>query len=163
MPPVNILYDSTTGRILSANLAVITPVPAGHLTTLKTLANLTDLFEKRIDPTPIDLLDKNFIQLDSAPTVPAATVQTIVFTKRDGETQELLDDPSDNDTILVSARKADLTFDEADRRVFFDVLQTALVEGAGQVKGAVGLAPGSETIVFFNDTLTPLFQKFNYV
>ena len=52
---------------------------------------------------------------------------------------------------------------EAFRRAFFDLLQTALVSGVGQVKLASGLAPGKEILVVFNDKLRPIFQKVTYV
>lgn len=163
MPTINILFENGSGRILSANLATITPIPAGHTITTKTLDKLTDLFEKRIDQPSLDLVDKNFLQIDSDILLPIEAVRTVVFTKRDGETKELLDDVLDNDTILISARSSDQTFDEDDRQAFFEVLQTALLQGAGQVKIATGLAPGKETIVLFNDTLTPVFQVLDYV
>lgn len=163
MVAVNILFEDGTGRILSANLADIAPIPAGHSITQKTLDNITDLFEKRIDPPSLALVDKDFLQIDSVTAIPISTVTTAVFTKRDGETNELLDGAEDDDTVQVSARRSDQFFDAADRKAFFDVLQTDLFEGAGQVKLASGLAPGLETVVLFSDRLTPVFKVFQYV
>ncbi len=163
MPNVNILYSASTGRILSANLNAQSPVPAGHAIVVKDVANFPEVWNKRIDPDTLALLDKDFLQVDSATTVPISTVTTSVFTKRDGETEELKDDVLDNEAVLISAREPDGSFNANLRRAFFDVLTTSLTSGAGQVKIATGLAPGQETIVVFNDTLRPVFKTYNYV
>jgi len=162
MPNVNLLYDTTSGRILSANLNAQSPIPSGHAIVVKNVANFTEVFGKRIRPDTLELVDKDFLRVDSATTVPIATVQTAVFTKRNGETEELMDDVTDSESVLISAREPDGSFNAALRRAFFDVLTTSLVLGAGQVKIATGLAPGQETVVVFNDTLKPAFQGYTY-
>jgi hypothetical protein len=163
MPNVNILYNATSGRILSSNLAAIAPIPAGHAITLKSVAEFTSLFDKRIDPVSLALVDKDYLKVGSATTLDIATVATTVFTKQNGETDQLEDDVDDNETVLVSARLEDHSFDESRRKAFFKVLSTALFMGAGQVRVATGLAPGKEMLVFFHDTLRPAFQVFDYV
>ena len=163
MPVVNIVFEDGSGRILSANIGTITPIPVGHTLTTKTIDSIPAICEKRINPSTLNLVDKDRLQIDSDTTVNFNTVITTVFTKRDGETNELLDDVTDNDTIQISSRKDDLTFKEVERKAFFDVLQTALLQGAGQVRIATGAAPGKETIVLFNDGLTPVFETFIYV
>lgn len=163
MPNVNILYNTTSGRILSADLNAQTPIPAGHAIVVKSLANFSEVWNKRIDPSTLALIDKDFLKVDSLTTVPISTVTTCVFTKHDGETEELKDDPTDSEAVLVSAREPDGSFNANLRRAFFDVLTTSLVNGAGQVKIATGLAPGKETVVVFSDTLKPVFQTYTYV
>jgi hypothetical protein len=163
MVPVNILYNTTTGRILSANLNVIAPIPAGHAIVVKILEGVTAVFGKRIEPVGEALLNKHYLKVDSLTTVPVATVIPTVFSKHDGETNALKGTVADNESVTVSARQQDYSFNAAFRRAFFDVLQTALVSGVGQVKLACGVAPGRERIVIFNDTLKPVFGSFTYV
>ena len=163
MPDVNLLYNGTTGRILSANLNSQTPIPSGHAIVLKAVANVSDVFGKRIRPDTLELVDKDFLKFDSATVVPKATVVTAVFTKRDGETEAPKVDPLDNEVVQISARQPDFSFDALQRRAFFDVLTTQLVSGAGQVKVATGLAPGKEMVVTFHDTLRPAFTTVEYV
>lgn len=163
MVAVNILFNTTTGRILSANLNAIAPIPAGHAITLKQLESVTALFGKRIDPISLEVKNKHYLKVDSATTVPVATVIPMVFSKHDGEDNSLKNTPADNEAVLVSARQPDYSFNAAFRRAFFDLLQTALVSGVGQVKLACGIAPGKERIVVFNDTLRPVFGSFTYV
>lgn len=163
MVNVNVLYSDLTGRILATSLNSFGSVPSGFSVVVKDVTPMTGTFDKRIDPSTLALVDKDFIQVDSAKLVPIATVQTLVFTKRNGETNALEGDPGDNETVLVSARQSDQSFNEAARRAFFNVLQTPFSLGAAQVKVATGLAPGKETIVLYNDTLRPSFQVLDYV
>ena len=163
MPNVNILFNTTTGRILSSNLAAIAPIPVGHAITLKSVAEFTSLFDKRIDPVSLSLVDKDYLLIGSATILDISTVATVVFTKRNGETDELEDDLADNETVLVSVRLTDHSFDEAQRKAFFNVLSTSLFMGAGQVRMATGLAIGKEMIVLFHDTLKPVFKILDYV
>jgi hypothetical protein len=162
MVAVNILYNSTTGRILSASLNLISPIPAGHAIDVKTVGSVAEIFDKQIDPVGLPLVRKDFLRLDSSPELEVSQVVTSVWTKRDGATEVAEDDAEDNETVLISARQEDFSFDAAKRRAFFDVLQTSLFQGAGQVKVAAGLAPGSELLVVFNDTLSPIFKKLTY-
>lgn len=162
MVTVNVLYNTTTGRILSAGLTSPSPVPAGHAVVAKTLAAFTELFGKRIDPGTLQIVDKNYLKLDSDDEIGVATVTPALFSKHDGETNDLMGDPGDNEAVLVSARQPDFSFNAAYRRAFFDVDQTALVAGVGQVKLAAGIAPGQEILVVFNDTLAPLFKTLTY-
>jgi hypothetical protein len=163
MPNLNLLYNTTSGRILSANLNAQAPIPAGHAIVVKNLENFTEVWSKRIDPSTLAFIDKDYLKITSATTVPISTVTTSVFTKQDGETDELKDDVADNESVLISSRETNGSFNANLRRSFFDVLTTSLVNGAGQVKIATGLAPGKETIVVFNDTLRPVFQTYTYV
>lgn len=163
MVNVNVLYNQTTGRILAAGLNAVSPVPSGFGIVVKDIAPMTGIFDKRINPDTLALVDKDYIKIDSATTVPIATVQTLVFTKRNGETNEMEDDPANSEAVLVSARRSDQAFVESERRAFFNILQTAFALGAAQVKVATGLAPGKETIVLFNDTLSPVFKVVDYV
>lgn len=163
MVPVNILYSTTTGRILSASLNVIAPIPFGHAIVVKTLESVTAIFGKRIEPVGQGLKNKHYLKVDSATTVPVATVIPTVFSKHDGEDNSLKNTVGDNEAVQVSARQPDYSFNAAFRRAFFDLLQTALVSGVGQVKLACGVAPGNERIVIFNDTLRPVFGSFTYV
>lgn len=162
MTNVNIVYDSVSGRILTAKVDPVSPLPSGHSVVVKDVAKLGDLLGKRIDPGPQALVDKNYLQLDSSATVPVSSVTTSVFTKRNGETNALMGGASDNETVQISARKTDYSFKAEDRQAFFDVLSTALVQGAGQVKVASGLAPGLEILVVHHDTLKPLFKTLQY-
>lgn len=162
MPNVNLLYSTSTGRILSGNLNSPSPAPSGHAVVVKEVANFTEIWGKRVDPDTLALVDKDYLQVDSATTVPISTVTTCVFTKRNGETNALEGDPSDSETVVISVREPDGSFNADLRRAFFDVLTTTLESGAGQVKIATGLAPGSETVVLFHDTLKPVFQTYNY-
>jgi hypothetical protein len=163
MVAVNILYNATTGRILSASLNPISPIPAGHAIDVKTVTSVVEIFDKQIDPVGLPLVRKDFLRLDSAAEIPVATVTTAGWTKRDGATEEAEDDAGDNEAVSISSRQPDYSFDAAKRKAFFDVLQTELFQGAGQVKVASGLAPGSEILVAFSDTLSPLFRKLAYV
>lgn len=162
MITANVLYNTTTGRILSAGLISPSPVPVGHAVTAKSIAALTDLFNKRIDPGTLQIVDKNYLKLDSATTVGIGTVSAELFSKHDGTLKTLMGSPGDNEAVQVSARQPDFSFNAAFRRAFFDILQTALVSGVGQVKLAAGLAPGNEILVVFNDTLTPIFKQLTY-
>jgi hypothetical protein len=163
MVPVNILYNTVTGRILSASLNVISPIPFGHAIVVKTLEGVSAVYGKRIEPVGQELKNKHYLKVDSATTVPVATVIPTVFSKHDGETNALKNTVGDNEIVQVSARQPDYSFNAAFRRAFFDILQTALVSGVGQVKLACGVAPGKERIVIFNDTLKPVFGSFTYV
>lgn len=162
MVAVNVLYNLTTGRILSANLNAISPTPVGHAIAVKDLASLTDLFGKLINPGTLQVEGKNYLKIDSPVTLPTGTVDAALFSKHNGVTNDLMDDPGDNEPVVISARQPDFSFNAAFRRAFFDILQTSLVAGIGQVKLATGLAPGAEVIVVFNDTLMPVFQKYDY-
>jgi len=162
MVSVNILYNTTTGRILSAGPAVITPIPAGHSIVSRTVDSVSDIFDKKIDPVGLPLVLKDFLRLDSPVELETAIVSTAVFTKHDGATEEAKDDPSDNETVLISARQPDFSYSTQKRRAFFDFLQTQLFQGAGQVKVATGLANGTELFVAFNDTLSPVFKQLTY-
>jgi len=162
MVSVNILYNTATGRILYAGLNSPSPVPAGYGVVVKDMNPFTGIFGKRIRPTTLDLVDKDYLKIDSAIEVPRATVQAVVFTKHDGETNAFMGDPSDNEAVLISARQANQSFSAANRAAFFNLLQTALYSGAGEFRIATGLAPGQETIVVFNDTLRPVFQVYTY-
>jgi hypothetical protein len=158
----NILYDTGTGRILNANLATITPIPVGFAVLVKDVPEASNLWNKRIEISNLKLVNKNTLELESDPTVSIATVNTMTFTKRDGETQELKGEVSDNDPVVVSAREGDLTHSPLEKS-FFDTLATALVSGAGQVKLASALAPGTQTLVVHNDDLKPLFKTLTFV
>lgn len=163
MITANILYNTATGRILMAGLNSPSPVPAGFNVAAKDAESIVDIYGKRLLPDTLALVDKDYIQIDSATSVPRSTVQTVVFTKRDGETNELKGTPADNEAVLLSARQANQSFSQANRAAFFNILQTALVSGAGEFRIATGVAPGQETIVVFNDTLKPAFQVFTYL
>lgn len=158
----NILFNTTTGRIQTANLASPTPIPVGFAITVKDVPEAADLFNKRINPSNLKLVNKDALELESDPVVSIATVNTMAFTKRDGETQELKGDVTDNEAVTIAAREGDLTF-PVQEKSFFDVLATALVSGAGQVKVASALAPGTQTLVVHNDTLKPLFKTLTFV
>jgi hypothetical protein len=163
MVPVNILYNTTTGRILSASVNAIAPIPVGHAIVVKTLEGVTAVYGKRIEPVGQELKNKHYLKVDSLTTVPVATVIPTVFSKHDGESNALKNTVGDNESVQVSARQPDYSFNAAFRRAFFDLLQTALISGVGQVKLACGAAPGKERIVIFNDTLKPVFGSFTYV
>lgn len=162
MVTANILYATATGRILSASPNTISPIPAGHAIVARTVGSVSDIFDKKISPVGLSLVRKDFLRLDSPVEVETALVTTAVFTKHDGATQEAKDDPPDNEAVQLSARQPDFSFSAQKRRAFFDVLQTSLFQGAGQVKVATGLAPGTELLVVFNDTLSPIFQTLTY-
>lgn len=163
MVTVNILYNTTTGRILSANLGAIAPVPAGHALLAKELEGISRTFDMKIEFPTLNLVAKDYVKVDSAVEVPVSNVVTVVVTKRNGETDELMDDPTDNELLQISARKDDMSFDEASRKAFFNRLTSQMTNGAGDLRVATGVAPGRETIVFFHDTLKPAFQVFTYV
>jgi hypothetical protein len=162
MVSVNILYNTTTGRILSASLNTISPIPAGHAIDVKPVDGVTDIFDKKLD-SALQLVRKDFMRYDSPAELQTATVSTAVWTKRDGATQEHMDDPSDDEVATISARQPNFSFDAAKRKAFFDVLQPQMFQGAGQVKIASGLSPGQELFVAFNDTLSPIFKVLSYV
>jgi len=161
MITVNVMYDLVSGHIQAASLYAITP-PGGFGIVQLTLNNFTDIFNKRIDPVAQTLLNKNFLQVDNNPNIPINSVIQLAFSKHDGTTKALMNTSQDNDAVQISARQPDFSFNSAFRRAFFDVEQTALVNGAGSVKMAAGGAPGQEMIVVFNDILQPAFQTFNY-
>jgi hypothetical protein len=163
MVPVNILYHTTTGRIMSASVNAIAPIPLNHAIVVKTLEGVSAVYGKRIEPVGQELKNKHYLKVDSLTTVPIATVIPTVFSKHDGESNALKNTVGDNDAVTVSARQPDYSFNAAFRRAFFDLLQTALISGVGQVKLACGAAPGKERIVIFNDTLKPVFGSFTYV
>lgn len=163
MVNVNVLYNTTTGRILAAGLNSPSPVPAGHAVIVRDVTPFQSLFNKRVDPASSNLVDKDYLKVDSATSVPRSTVQVVTFSKHDGETNVLKGTPSDNEAVTISARQANQSFVEAGRAAFFNILQTALSSGAGQFRVATGVAPGQETIVVFNDTLRPVFQVFTYL
>ena len=98
----NILYDTGTGRIQTANLATITPIPVGFAVLVKDVPEASNLWNKRIEISNLKLVNKNTLELESDPTVSIATVNTMAFTKRDGETQELKGDVSDADWSVYS-------------------------------------------------------------
>lgn len=162
MVAVNVLYNTTSGRILSASAGLISPIPAGHAIVTRTIDSVSDIFDKKIDPVGLPLVRKDFLELDSATELETAIVSTAVFTKHDGATEAAKNDPSDNEVVLISARQPDFSYSASKRRAFFDFLQTQLFHGAGQVKVATGLANGSELFVAFNDTLSPIFQTLIY-
>lgn len=162
MVTVNILYNTTTGRILSSGLNSPSPVPVGHAVVAKDISALTELFGKRIDPGTLLVVDKDYLKLDSDVELGISTVSPALFSKHDGETNALKGTVGDNEAVVVSARQPDFSFNAAYRRAFFDILQTALVSGVGQVKLAAGMAPGQEILVVFNDTLSPLFKTLTY-
>lgn len=162
MVTANILYDTATGRILMAGLNSPSPVPTGFNVAVKEVPSVVNVFGKRLRPGTLELVNKDYINVDSATSVLRSTVQTVVFTKRDGETSAVMGNPTDNEAVLLSARQANQSFSQANRAAFFNILQTALVSGAGEFRIATGVAPGQETIVIFNDTLTPAFQIFTY-
>jgi len=163
MVNVNVLYNTTTGRILMAGMNSPSPVPAGYAIVSRDVEPFQGIFGKRVDLATSNLVDKDYLQVDSATSVGRSTVQTVVFTKRDGETNALRGTPADNEAVLLSARQPNQSFSQANRSAFFNILQTALVSGAGQFRIATGVAPGQETIVVFNDTLRPAFQVFTYL
>lgn len=162
MVSVHILYNTTTGRILSAGLIAPSPVPVGHAIVVKSLEGVTAVYGKRVEPVGQELKNKHYLKVDSATTVPVATVIPTVFSKHDGESNALKNTVGDNESVTVSARQSDYSFNAAFRRAFFDILKTALVSGVGQVKLACGVAPGKERIIIFNDTLRPVFGSFTY-
>lgn len=163
MANINIIYNTTTGRILSASLTAIAPVPSGYDVTVKDIPGITSLFEKRINPTSLDLEDKDFLQLDSSAEIPVSTVSSVVFTKRDGETSELKDDPADNESVTIGTRKSDLSFKDSERIAFLDRYATQLVQGAGEAKLASGAAASSETLIVHHEDLTPIVETISYV
>ncbi len=163
MVNVNIMYDTTSGRILNANLGPITPIPVGFAVLVKDVSNIGNLFDKKIRFPDLALVDKDTIKYESAEELSIGQVLAAAFTKRNGETEELMDDATDDEEILFSLREPNLTFDSTVVKSFLESQKTSLVQGAGQVKIAASLAPGGQALVFFNDTLKPLFQQLTYV
>lgn len=163
MVNVNILYDTASGRIHNANLGAITPIPVGFAVLVKDVASIANLFDKKIRIPDLALVDKDFLKYEGDPEITAGVVVTSSFTKRNGETEELLGGATDNEEILFSLREPDLSFDASIVKSFLESQKTSLVQGAGQVKLAASLAPGGQALVLFNDRLKPLFQQLTYV
>lgn len=163
MPSVNVLYDTTTGRILAASLGAISPVPAGHAIETKTLDGVSLLFEKRIDPTTLNVIDKDYLEMTPAGTIKIATVPTVVLQKKNGETDAAEDDVDDDEAFSVSTRDADQGFTAPGQLAFFNVLSGALSLGVASLKLAAPPGPAKEVLVFRNDTLRPLFKAVEYV
>lgn len=163
MPNTQILYDTTTGRILSGNLSTITPVPAGHAVIVKDIDDLTELFEKKIDPLTLNLVNKDFLEFTPDEDLKISTVVNVVIQKKDGTTKESKTDVTDVDAFTVSTRNSDNTFTEPGLLAFFNILSGSLAEGAAQVKLASPAGPDSEVVVFHSEELTPIFRKTTYV
>ena len=163
MVTANILFNTTTGRILMAGLNPPSPIPDGYAVLAKDVEPFIAIFGRRVNPDTLQLVRKDYIKVENATSVPKSSVQVVVFAKRDGETNELKGTPSDNEAVTLSARQPNQSFSQDGRIAFFNILQTALVSGAGQFRLATGVAPGQETIVIFNDTLKPAFQLYTYL
>lgn len=163
MVNVNVLYNETTGRILSASVDPISPVPAGHAVVVKDLQSVLDLADRRLSIPLLTILPKDFIQAEGESALPVASVETVAFTKRDGSTKALMDDVGDDEALLVSVRNQDFSYTPEAARAFFDDTSIAFESGAAQVKMATGLASGKEMLCVWNDDLRPLFKVYDYV
>lgn len=162
MVNVNVLYDSLTGRILSASPHVIV-APPGYSLLVANVADASVLVGQKVQLTPTpSVYPKDVLRYDSDAVLGVATVDTAVWTKRDGVTDALEGTVGDNDPFLISARQPDYSFRAPNRRAFFDVPQGVLLSGAGQVKIATGLAPGTEIVVVYSDTLRSIFETLTY-
>lgn len=163
MTVAQILYNTTTGRILSSSLGTISVVPAGHAVIARDVASFTGLSQKQVSLSTLQPVDMDYLEIDGGTEFPIATVQGVGFTKRNGETNALMAMPTDNETVRIGLRQPDESyFFNLDQEAFLDVESVQLVDGAGSVKVATGVAPGNEVLVLHHDTLVPVFARITY-
>lgn len=159
---VNVLYNTTTGRILLAKQGAIAPTPGGFAILAVSLVSMGDVFGKKVDTVGLTLVPKDYLEVVSPTDLDIATVQTIVFQKKNGVSAAAMVGLSDDEPFRVSTREPDYSLNMDVSSTFFDTKSGLLENGAGQVKMATSLAIGQQVLVVWNDTLEPAFTPVNY-